>query len=131
MKQLIAILLATMLLAVCLTACGRRDNYGQDDNATNNQTTDTNQTTPGSDAILGNDTSGSVEERPNESVNNAASDGEIGVSYEQMLRNGHVHDTDGLLKDGENSTSNLMGDAENAARDLARSAKNGVESLMR
>ena len=74
MKQLIAILLATMLLAVCLTACGRRDNYGQDDNATNNQTNDTNQTTPGSDAILGNDTNGSVEERPHESANNAASD---------------------------------------------------------
>ena len=116
MKQLIAILLATMLLAVCLTACGRRDNYGQDDNATNNQT---------------NDTNGSVEERPNESVNNAASDGEIGVSYEQMLRNGRVRDSDGLLRDGENAVRDAGRSIGSAAKDLVRSGKNAVNDMMR
>ena len=102
-------------------------------NATNGNT--------GDDAILGNDTqtspSGSGEnnmsnqERPNDSANNHQTGEDVGVSYEQMLLNGRVHDKDGMLKDGENSTSDLMGNAENAARDLARDAKNGVENLMR
>ena len=143
MKRLITLLLATMLLAVCLTACGRRDNYGQDSQqSTTNQTTGAaqNNTAPGysgEDAVLGsgNQTTGethtSGQERPNDSANNHAANEDVGVSYEQMLRNGRVHDKDGLLKDGENAVSDLMGNAKDAARDLARDAKTGMENLMR
>ena len=34
-------------------------------------------------------------------------DNSVGASYEEMLENARVHDTDGDLTDGENSRSNL------------------------
>ena len=126
MKRLTTILLASMLLVFCLTACGRKDNQEQNvGNPSTNQTTNTQQDgmndRPETDVVPDNET------LPNANT----SDAEPGVSYEQMLRNGRIHDRDGLLKDGENATSDLIGKAENAVGDLVHGAKNAVDDILR
>ena len=126
MKRLTTILLASMLLVFCLTACGRKDNQEQNvRNPSTNQTTNTQQDgmndRPETDMVPGNET------LPNANT----SDAEPGVSYEQMLRNGRIHDRDGLLKDGENATSDLIGKAENAVGDLVHGAKNAMDDILR
>ena len=131
MKRSFMILLASMLLVFSLTACGRNDSNNaqtSDDPPTTNQEANTNGQSNGGqsnsgtqdDAIMGdgsqndqNGTSGGQNDGPgaqedsmmNESTPGSTEDQNVGVSYEQMLRNGRVHDTDGILTDGENSHS--------------------------
>ena len=127
MKRLTTILLASMLLVCCLTACGRKNNQNSGNTSTNH-TTNTKQdgmnTRPETDVIPDSETLPST-------PNTGTSDAEPGVSYEQMLRNGRVHDRDGLLKDGENTTSDLIGRTENAVGNLVHGAKNAVDDILR
>ena len=67
----------------------------------------------------------------NESTPGSTEDQNVGVSYERMLRNGRIHDTDGLLKDGENPVSDIAGDVKDAAGDIVRSTKNAVNNMTR
>ena len=75
MKKL-AIMLAAVVLSLSLVACGSRGNNGNNGGSTNNGTARS-----GNDGFMGS------------------------RSYDQMLRDGRVHDTDGDLTDGENSVS--------------------------
>lgn len=154
MKRSFMILLASMLLVFSLTACGRNDNNAQtsDDPPTTNQETNANGQNNGTqnDAIMGgssqngatngqNGESGSQSSTANgqenstmnETAPNGTTDQGAGVSYEQMLRNGRIHDTDGLLNDGENAVSDIAGGVKNAAGDIARGAKNAVNNMTR
>ena len=140
MKRSFMILLASMLLVFSLTACGRRDNNAQTSTnppAANQETvngTQNNGPANREDALTGdnnqNNTTGIENGTLNESANTAA-DSRAGVSYEQMLRNGRVHDTDGLLNDGENAVSNIVRGTENAVGDIARGTKNALNGMTR
>ena len=147
MKRSFMILLASMLLVFSLTACGRNDkNNAQTSNdppTTNQETVPDNQNNgTENDVMMGgsqNDETGI----PNDTANppeNSATNGstpddtigqDVGVSYEQMLRNGRVHDTDGLLRDGENAVTNIGRDVKDAAKDVVRSTRTTVNNMMR
>jgi len=155
MKRSFVILLASMLLVFSLTACGRNDNsnaHTSDDPPTTSQDADTNgQESQNSqnDALMGGGTGtpgdsmgdsmddssqsnqDSATNQDGSPAGNETAGSDVGVSYEQMLRNGRVHDTDGLLRDGENATSDTTRGIRDAAKDVARSAKNAVEDMTR
>ena len=147
MKHSFMILLASMLLVFSLTACGRNDkNNAQTSNdppTTNQETVPDNQNSgTENDAMMG-DSQNDENRIPNDTVNppeNSAMDEstpndtigqDVGVSYEQMLRNGRVHDTDGLLHDGENAVTNIGRDVKDAAKDVVRSTRTTVNNMMR
>ena len=147
MKRSFMILLASMLLLFSLTACGRNDkNNAQTSNdppTTNQETVPDNQNSATeNDAMMG-DSQNDENRIPNDTVNppeNSAMDEstpndtigqDVGVSYEQMLRNGRVHDTDGLLHDGENAVTNIGRDVKDAAKDVVRSTRTTVNTMMR
>jgi len=155
MKRSFMILLASMLLVFSLTACGRNDSNNaqtSDDPPTTNQETNTSGQSGSNqngsiggqgDAIMGGDsqsgepggqngsTGNQEDSMMNESTTGNAEDQNVGVSYEKMLRNGRVHDTDGLLNDGENSVSGTTGSVKDAAKDVVRSTRNAVNNMTR
>ena len=129
MKRRAALVMAILMLVFALTACGRKDT--QQDNAGQNGTSQ-NGTSQNDSAVIGGEsnsstnhsqgdqsnTSGGESQSPigegtddiRDGVNNAVDDitgnsNSGGVSYEQMLRNGKVHDRDGNLNDRENSST--------------------------
>lgn len=147
MKRSFMILLTSMLLVFSLTACGRNDkNNAQTSNdppTTNQETVPDNQNNgAGNDAMMGgsqNDETGIQNDTANPPENSAMDEStpddtigqDVGVSYEQMLRNGRVHDTDGLLHDGENAVSDIGREVKDAAKDVVRSTRTTVNNMMR
>ena len=134
MKRSFLILLTAMLLVCSLTACGRN-------NKNNTQTTTPPVTSQNADPSMQNNptvpennmTDNQTQDTLPDSTldNNTVTDNGPGVSYEQMLRNGRVHDTDGLLRDGENAVSDITKDVGNAARNVVRSGERAVKDMMR
>nr|WP_326185074.1 hypothetical protein [uncultured Oscillibacter sp.] len=129
MKRSLTLLLASLLLAFSLAACGgdnKQDtnqngsavtssdnaNGNGTDNATDDRT-DSNGTNGGSLAEdAGNAVTDGIDDvgdaltgdnAQNGTANKTRSTG--GATYGQMLRNGRVHDRDGDLTDGENSVT--------------------------
>ncbi len=119
-RRLIAFLLAA-ILGAGLTGCGAKDTTHNDNDVLGDE-----YTTPGDvidDALDGegddakqskksdnkDDTQGVLEGDASDTTNpanDAMGTSATGVvSYQQMLRNGFVHDRDGILTDGENSHS--------------------------
>ena len=127
MKRRFALLMISGLLAFTLVGCGGDDKNAGTTNGTDGAVTDQNDS-----ALLGEDntdshqddgTTGTDQDHSTESngdsllddvedgMNDLGDDLERGVddltdsgaSYDQMVRNGSVHDTDGDLTDGENA----------------------------
>ena len=127
MRQTLTALLLALTLVLCLTGCTRKDNSSSgtaDNGTTNNGTTNgTNEGTTNTgtmnggtnsgDGSTGNGTDSSARShydtyaRPgsNGATGSDSYDMLPGRSYEQMLRDGRVHDSDGFLTDGENSVT--------------------------
>ncbi len=120
MRQTLTALLLALTLALCLTGCTRKDNGSTDlpDNSTDNHgTTNHNDTVNGGtnsgDGSTGNGTDSSARShydtyaRPGSNGADGSDSYDMlpGRSYEQMLRDGRVHDSDGFLTDGENSVT--------------------------
>lgn len=91
---------------------GNADNGTANGNGTNNGTVADNGTVNENDTVnggLNNDGTGPNGTTANGTANNGA--GATGrsvirpASYDQMLRNARVHDTDGILTDGENAVT--------------------------
>lgn len=126
-KRRLALLLISGLLAISLVGCGGDDKNAGTANGTDGAVTDQNDS-----ALLGEDntdshqddgTAGTGEDHSTDSngdsllddvedgMNDLGNDLEQGMdnledsgaSYDQMVRNGSVHDTDGILTDGENA----------------------------
>ena len=134
MKRITTLLLSAMLL-LSLTACGRKDDHVTDENMAGSGSTVTDQNRPDgsadNDADMGSnyetphidgaetpaERSGrSMMNRDGRSVADAAKRaGEDmketvrGESWDGMLRNARVRDTDGKLKDGENALHGRYG----------------------
>lgn len=128
MRRNLALLLTSLLLVFSLTACGgdKKDD-GTNDNVggngvTNGETNGTNDVTGNGDGvdhgtddgILGGTSgdTGTPDPLPTDDPVTGTTDGANqqnarvrGATYGQMLRNGRVHDTDGFLKDLENSVT--------------------------
>ena len=130
MKQTITALLLALALVLGLSGCtARKDNQsdkgnngttqnGTMNNGTNNGTMNGgtnsgdagNGTMNNGTANNNNAASRSYNSYAQPGVNGPTSSDSVndllrGRSYEEMLRNGRVHDTDGFLTDGENSVS--------------------------
>ena len=130
MKQTITALLLALALVLGLSGCtARKDNQSDKDNngttqngtmnnGTNNGTMNGgtnsgdagNGTMNNGTANNNNAASRSYNSYAQPGVNGPTSSDSVndllrGRSYEEMLRNGRVHDTDGFLTDGENSVS--------------------------
>jgi len=133
MKRTLMLLMATALLVFSLASCGcsaqqagtMPENGGQNNSAVtggNNESAG-GQTNPGNGtAQAPNDpmhdssgnvidetidgVTGAVEDAGNALTGNGTNDTTGGVTYEEMLRNGRVHDRDGDLTDGENASVN-------------------------
>ena len=134
MKRMTTLLLSAMLL-LSLTACGRKDNHVADENMAGSGNTVTDQNGSGGSAANDADMGSNYEtphidgaetpaERSGKSMMNkdkqsvadaAKRAGEDmketvrGESWDGMLRNGRVRDTDGKLKDGENALHGRYG----------------------
>lgn len=115
MKRSLALLLASLLLVFGLTACGREDTPKDQTNGSVSEDLKDAADDVGDAAQDGLDAAGNAMENGADRIEDAV-DGddeptksrsmlEGGVSYEQMLRNGQVHDTDGDLTDHENAVS--------------------------
>lgn len=93
MKKRLVILFAVLLLALPLAACGDRDDKKNDNSshAGNDVMDDILD-----DGMLDDSTAGS-NAKSRDSKSNT-------TSFQRMLENARVHDTDGDLTDGENST---------------------------
>lgn len=127
MKRRFALLLISGLLAVTLVGCGGDDKNTGTSDGTDGMVTDQNDS-----ALLGEDdadryqddgTAGKDEDHRSDTdgdgilddledgiddLGDDLKDGvedleDSGTSYDQMVRNGSVHDTDGVLTDGENA----------------------------
>lgn len=128
MKRNFGLLLASALLVFTLAACGGEDmNNGADsndtpmtdnavdngviadtpDNSVDDNTGDTSDRTDNGTNTDGNDSNeaitGTDDANREDPVEKQSS--RIGASYSQMLRNAHVHDTDGDLTDYENAVT--------------------------
>ena len=115
------ILITTLALVFSLSACGNDDPLPD----TNDPDTGTMEPTPDTTDPLTPDSTmddGYTISPPNQDIlgdgtmpNSApydsygmSGDDSIGVPYSQMLENANVHDSDGILTDGENSQSDLF-----------------------
>lgn len=121
MRQTLTALLLALTLALSLTGCTRKDNSNTDlpNNGTANNGTTNNGTMNGGtnsgDGTIGNGSDSSARNRygdgsyaqpgSNGATSSDSYDTLPGRSYEQMLRDGRVHDSDGFLTDGENSVT--------------------------
>lgn len=120
MRQTLTALLLALTLTLSLTGCTRKDNSSTDlpDNGTANNSTTNNGTMNGGtnsgDGSVGNGSDSSARNYGGGSYARPGSNGATssdsydtlpGRSYEQMLRDGRVHDSDGFLTDGENSVT--------------------------
>lgn len=106
MKRLYALAL-TLLLALSLTACGPEDNNGTTGNTMDDTLQDgVNDTQNAIDDAM-DDTKDAMDDAANDAKNafDDVADDLGGNSWDQMVENGKVHDTDGDLTDGENSRS--------------------------
>ncbi len=111
MKHATLALLLALTLAVGLSGCGRRDsNGGSDDILGNNSTENGGSVDNGTNSGMnGNTNNGTANGGTNSDTNNGTNsntDGEgllQGRSYQEMLEDGRVHDSDGYLRDEENS----------------------------
>ena len=117
MKQTLMALLLALTMLLGLTGCtNKKDNGTKDDtlgnntlqndsgmnNGANNGNTNNGTANGGTNSDTNNSTNGST----NNATARSGNDGFMGSrSYDQMLRDGRVHDTDGDLTDGENSVS--------------------------
>lgn len=144
MKRSFAILLTAMLLVCSLTACGRNKDNTPNDPPTTNQNADTtgqNSTNrnpgtadqnstmlPGENTTQNDGSELQPEETPAGTNDTADAPG---VSYEQMLRNGRVHDNDGMLHDGENAGTDITRRVGDAARDMVRGGEQAVRDMVR
>ena len=127
MKRRFALLLVSGLLAFALVGCGGDDKDAGTMDGTDDMVTDQNDDpllgddgsdryqddgTAGMDDTPSADTDGDgilddLEDGMND-LEDGLEDGmkdleDSGASYDQMVRNGSVHDTDGILTDGENA----------------------------
>ena len=127
MKRKFALLLVSGLLAVTLAGCGGDDKDAGTTDGTDgmltDQTDDPMQGQDDADRYQDDGTDG-MDDTPSTDTNgdgilddledgmddlkNDVEDGmkdleDSGASYDQMVRNGSVHDTDGILTDGENA----------------------------
>ena len=128
MKRNLGLLLASALLVFSLAACGGEDmNNGADsddtpmtdnaidngiisdtpDNSADDNTGDTSDDNGNGTHADGNDSSEAITgtDDTNREDPVEKQDSRIGASYSQMLRNAHVHDTDGDLTDYENAVT--------------------------
>ena len=104
MKQTLMALLLALTMLLGLTGCtSKKDNGTKDDTLGNN--------TLQNDGSMNNNgtANGGTNSDTNNTNNGTARSGNDGFmgsrSYDQMLRDGRVRDTDGDLTDGENSVS--------------------------
>lgn len=117
MKQTLTALLLALTMLLSLTGCtGKKDNGTKDDilgdNTLQNDSGMNNGANNGN-TNNGNTNNGTANGGTNSDTNNtnngtarSGNDGFMGSrSYDQMLRDGRVRDTDGDLTDGENSVS--------------------------
>ena len=114
MKRSLALLLASLLLVFGRTACGREDTpKDQTDGSVSEDLKDAADDV-GDAARDGLDDAGNAIEDGADRIEDAVDGDGVpnkshsmldGVSYEEMLRNGKVHDTDGDLTDHENAVS--------------------------
>ena len=97
MKKKLAIFLTAAAMVLSLAACGNQDNKnnGAANNGTTNNGTTNNGTTNNGTTNNGTNNHGTT----NNGTNTANT-----TSFQQMLDNARVHDRDGVLTDGENST---------------------------
>lgn len=115
MKRNLALILASVLLAFALTACGTgNQNNDTNGNGATNGTADTGAANNSGNPTNGGAASGSTDGITNKSSNSSISgstDGGApakqsnrtgGATYGQMLRNGQSRDDDGFLQDMEN-----------------------------
>lgn len=127
MKRKLALLLVSGLLAFALVGCGGDDKDAGTTDGTDGMLTDQTDDpmqgqddadryqddgTDGMDDIPSTDTNGDgilddLEDGMDD-LKNDVEDGmkdleDSGASYDQMVRNGSVHDADGILTDGENA----------------------------
>lgn len=133
MKQLFTLLLAA-LMVFSLTACGRNNKQPQENTA--NDSVVNNDAQQNQNDHANNQENGVLDNNgtnhstgSNGTTDNAA--GNSGVSYGQMLENGTVHDSDGLLNDGENAVSDVVRGTEDAVNDVARGTRNAVNDVLR
>ncbi len=145
MTRSFAILMAAMLMVCSLTACGRNKDKTPNDPPTTNQNADTtgqnstNQntgTTNQNNAVMPEESpmqnsGGEMQPEETPGTDNTAGDSGAGVSYEQMLRNGRVHDSDGMLHDGENAGTDITRRVGDAARDMVRGGEQAVRDMVR
>lgn len=117
--------LVALALVCALTGCGSRKEPANNNNTTNNGSASV--TTPdngnGNHSVMddvengiadtgeaignGMDNVGDALTGGNHNNNTSAQNdaAKSGVTYDEMLNNGNVHDTDGVLTDGENAAS--------------------------
>ena len=109
MKQTLMALLLALTMLLGLTGCtGKKDNGTKDDILGDN--TLQNNSGMNNNGNTNNGTANGGTNSDTNSTNNgtarSGNDGFMGSrSYDQMLRDGRVRDTDGDLTDGENSVS--------------------------
>ena len=125
MRRRFALLLISGLLAFTLAGCGGDDKDTGTTDGTDDMVTDQNDS-PGTDGSgedhrtdgdgdgvmddledgmndLGNDLENGMNDLGNDLKDGMSDLENSGASYDQMVRNGSVHDTDGILTDGENA----------------------------
>ena len=120
MRQTITALLLALVLALGLSGCTSKKDSGMNSGTTNNGSSyndgnTSNGTMNGGTNSDTNYNNGSnhngtnydngTDDSSGNSLMDETEDLLRGRSYEEMLRNGRVNDTDGDLTDGENSTS--------------------------
>ena len=124
MKRRAALVMAILMLVFALTACGRKDTRqggSSQDNSTQNGSAivggESNSNSGNSEGAQSGAAGGESQSPVGEGIDDirdsvgsamddiTGSDNSGGVSYEQMLRNGKVHDRDGNLNDHENAST--------------------------
>ena len=123
-KNVTATLLALALLCALTTGCGSRNDQGSNGGNTTVTTPSENNGSGGNGGNGGNGGGSSIMDDVEQGLEDAgdaltgnngshgANNGngaQSGVPYDELLDDGRVHDTDGNLNDGENSSSAKSG----------------------